>query len=168
MTPPCWAIDYDTACAWPRCCWDRGEMAILGFVVVARTGVWPVVTSWYGWELQLFLHFEKHGEKWGEPSQSETWKCCWLLNKLKASKYLGIPRELGFLVTFVICDLTNPLIESSHCHRWTQTSKPEQGSVCGSHSLRTSRGLNKPGLWSMSSTTSLWRNFMAGRRWTGS
>ena len=97
---------------------------------------------------------------------SETWTCCWLLKELKTFEYLGIPRELGFLVTFVICDLIYPLIESSHCHRWTQISKLEQGSGRGSHSLHTSRGLNKPGLWFMSSTTSPWRNFMVGRRWT--
>lgn len=73
-----------------------------------------------------------------------------------------------FLVTFVICDLIYPLIESSHCNRWTQTSKLAQGSGRGffCHSLRTACGLNKPGLWFMSSTTSPWRNFMVGRRWT--
>lgn len=69
----CWFMlsyrsDYDAAFAWPNI-WTL----VTPHILVTRTGVWPVVTSWYGWELQLFLHFEKHGEKWVNPVKTRMW-----------------------------------------------------------------------------------------------
>lgn len=74
---------------------------------LTRTGVWPVVTSWYGWELQLFLHFEKHGEKWVNPVKTRMWPA------LERAQDIWIHRELGFLDVFGdICDLWSYI--SSH------------------------------------------------------
>lgn len=105
-------IDYDTAFAWPNI-WTL----VTPHILVTRTGVWPVVTSWYGWELQLFLHFEKHGEKWVNPVKTRMWPA------LERAQDIWIPRDtkgfwwhLWFVILYILS--LNPRIATGgHRHQ---------------------------------------------------